>query len=368
MNSRFYLLDMFRGFGALAVLFWHWPNFFRSGDGYLPGYDITNMPFYGATSFFYNQGWLGVHLFFALSGMVFYLIYSENVASGNEKAYPFFVKRFSRIYPLAIFTTIYMLLIKDVCMSIDPIYFKFQANDLKNFMVSAFLLQAWGIGDLYSFNVNQWSISVEMFLYIVFFCVCRHPRLFITLLLVIFSSAIMFTGYINQFDFVNFSIVIGVIGFFAAGMSYYIYLYIKAGSSARQWVWLLGLINALMWGFIFISYRTQDINFYTYAVSVFVFPLTILWLSLIEIKNRYLIRCSEFLGDMSYPFYLIHYPLQVTFVAITTYMGFSRQIYSSSWMFMLFMIVLLGLCMLSYHRFERPLQSWLRRKLIRTGR
>ena len=365
MEKRFYLLDMFRGIGALAVLFWHWPNFLRSGDGYLPDHSIDELPFYSATSFLYNQGWLGVHLFFALSGMVFYLVYSDRVTSGAERAYPFFVKRFSRIYPLAILTTLYFFLIQNTCMSIDPDYFKFQGNDTKNFLVSIFLLQAWGIGDLYSFNVNEWSISVEMFLYIVFFCVCRYSRLMTVLLLVLFSSFIMFHDHIGQFSFVNFRIVIGTIGFFAAGAGYYCYLKIKVSTSVRQWTWLLGLINLLLWVGIFIAYRRFEVNFYTYAVSVFVFPLMILWLSLIDLRNKYLVNTAKFFGDMSYPFYLIHYPLQVTFVAVTTYLGFSREIYFSPWMFMLFMVILLGLCMLSFHCFEKPLQRWLRAKLIR---
>jgi peptidoglycan/LPS O-acetylase OafA/YrhL len=98
-NGRFELLDGLRGVAVTGVVFYHYLFFWTSaGDGYnLIAYDdaFAGVPFI-------SVGYLGVHLFFAISGFVI-LLTLERTKSLSE----FIIKRAIRLLPpLVLFGTI----------------------------------------------------------------------------------------------------------------------------------------------------------------------------------------------------------------------------------------------------------------------
>src|SRR5664279_1521754 len=62
------------------------------------------LPLYGALSMFYNSGYYAVDWFWVLSGYVFFMKYSQVLADEKISALGFFERRFSRLYPLHLFT------------------------------------------------------------------------------------------------------------------------------------------------------------------------------------------------------------------------------------------------------------------------
>jgi peptidoglycan/LPS O-acetylase OafA/YrhL len=101
--ERFYSLDVLRGVAALGVVLWHWQHFFFVGSR-LGAYDASQAPLYSLAFIFYDKGWLGVDLFFSLSGFVFFWLYSARISEGSISTGRFAWLRFSRLYPLHLLT------------------------------------------------------------------------------------------------------------------------------------------------------------------------------------------------------------------------------------------------------------------------
>src|SRR5215813_3086162 len=102
--KRLYALDTLRGFAALSVVLWHWQHFFAISGTWQQGWQKSSEPFYVFLKPFYEQGWAAVDLFFALSGFIFFWLYSEAIREGRIGAWRFGWLRFSRLYPLHLLT------------------------------------------------------------------------------------------------------------------------------------------------------------------------------------------------------------------------------------------------------------------------
>jgi peptidoglycan/LPS O-acetylase OafA/YrhL len=102
-----------------------------------------------------------------------------------------------------------------------------------------------------------------------------------------------------------------------------------------------------------------------YFVSIWailvLFPLTILSLALIETRRGSLGKRLSFLGDVSYSSYLIHFPLQLTVVIVTSQLGINRDLFYSPFFLLIFFFLLLSLSLASHRYFEIPLQQLVRR-------
>lgn len=118
----------------------------------------------------FATGFYAVDLFFVLSGFVIYLN-----TQGYFSQFPrrvalrrFYTDRFARIYPLHIFLLI--------CFALNPITLYFFSSSgsiddrysLDYFIASVFLVQNWGVFDELKWNIPAWSISSEMFAYLVY--------------------------------------------------------------------------------------------------------------------------------------------------------------------------------------------------------
>ena len=103
----------------------------------------------------------GVSFFFILSGFV--LTYVHPRIDGGMEFARFWVARLARIWPLHIFTLVVVLIVQP-----------FGRNPFKHFFseffLNLFLLQSWAPirRVAMSFNFVSWSISVELFFYLVF--------------------------------------------------------------------------------------------------------------------------------------------------------------------------------------------------------
>jgi len=73
-----------------------------------------------------------------------------------------------------------------------------------------------------------------------------------------------------------------------------------------------------------------------------------------------------FLGNISYSSYLLHFPLQLVFLLAVLFTGGSVTVFRSIWVFLVYFAILIPLSLASYYQFERPMQDFLRRKLVNT--
>lgn len=143
--KRFVLLDFYRFIAALGVFIFHLKNIDK---GISPAWNGS----YG----------LFVDMFFILSGFV--ISYSYPATSTGLRSYArFLVRRIARIYPLHLLTLLIFAVLALVGIS-GPTSHASWLDFLHNLL----LVQAWGVTDHLSFNSPAWSISAELFCYLLF--------------------------------------------------------------------------------------------------------------------------------------------------------------------------------------------------------
>lgn len=138
-----------RGFAALWVVAFH---------------AFACRGFFGPLDWIASAGYLGVDVFFVLSGFVLALNYSE----GRLNFKVFVSRRLARIYPLHAFVLLLMLVIL--------IGLKALGNDLidnrifspRAFIESLLLIHAWKPTLVFVWNGPSWSISAEWGAYLLF--------------------------------------------------------------------------------------------------------------------------------------------------------------------------------------------------------
>lgn len=109
-----------------------------------------------------NNFFLGVSYFYVLSGFVMVLAYGDQKHIEPKK---YLINRFARLYPLHIFTLGLSIL---VSLFVAINYLGDFRIDPLSFFLNFSLLQAWFPSYSLTFNVPSWSISVELFFYLIF--------------------------------------------------------------------------------------------------------------------------------------------------------------------------------------------------------
>lgn len=131
-------LTVLRGPAALWVFFYH----------------IAHNTQWISSNFLADIGYVGVSLFFILSGFV--LFWSFNPQQGHKY---FYTKRVARVYPLHIFYLLLALLLPFVAYP----------KEIKTFIPNLFLVHSW-VPDwnyIFSMNAVSWSLSCEIFFYLI---------------------------------------------------------------------------------------------------------------------------------------------------------------------------------------------------------
>ncbi|MFT4115742.1 acyltransferase family protein [Bradyrhizobium sp.] len=144
-QTRFVILDFYRFVAALGVFIFHLKNI---DTGISPAWNGS----YG----------LFVDMFFILSGFV--IAYSYPTSSTGFRGYArFLVRRIARIYPLHLLTLLAFVVLAWIGISGPTSH-----ASVTDFIHNALLIQAWGVSDHLSFNSPSWSISAELFCYLLF--------------------------------------------------------------------------------------------------------------------------------------------------------------------------------------------------------
>ena len=124
----------------------------------------------GMSNFFFKKGYLGVDIFFVLSGFILTYAYHKSFfleKVNTKKYYNFLVKRFAKIYPLQILT----FCIVGVLLLVGK--YVFHQKDLvirpDHIVSNLLMIHAWNINDALSWNTHSWSLSDEWFAYIFLF-------------------------------------------------------------------------------------------------------------------------------------------------------------------------------------------------------
>jgi peptidoglycan/LPS O-acetylase OafA/YrhL len=120
-----------------------------------------------AASSLVMKGYLGVELFFVLSGFILCHVYLKGFGEGRFSYVDFIGARLARVYPLHLATLAAMAGLA-VSASLAGVSVDANLLDWRSLPAHLLLLHAWGLAQTAAFNHPSWSISAEWFAYLSF--------------------------------------------------------------------------------------------------------------------------------------------------------------------------------------------------------
>lgn len=155
--SKFDALTGIRAFAAAWVVSFH---YILGPFGALGGPQISK---------FVDVGYLGVDLFFILSGFVICHVHAEELAQPSPRKFARFMSfRFARLYPVDLFS----LLLLAALLWLRPLWGDTQINPANytagHLLLQLALIQGWVFNNDVTWNYPSWSVSAEWFCYLLF--------------------------------------------------------------------------------------------------------------------------------------------------------------------------------------------------------
>jgi peptidoglycan/LPS O-acetylase OafA/YrhL len=203
-SDMFLTFDVLRFFAAALIVFHHWKTYLILPSRWREWLDrLTTFQF-------------GVDLFFIISGFIIFHVYSNKLTSLLPYL-KYMRRRFARLYPLHLLTLLLVVVLGYAFhdFTVHPVLYRTGA-----FWANLFMVSAWWPHTQLSFNFAAWSISVEIFCYIVFPLVLwigRRNLSLITVAPLCISILLIKPRFLNGFDafpllrgFVAFTFGIGL--------------------------------------------------------------------------------------------------------------------------------------------------------------
>ncbi|MFY0602255.1 MAG: acyltransferase [Cyclobacteriaceae bacterium] len=377
-------LTALRGIAALLVVIHHFDFFYGS---LLPA---------GSSGVIYKT-YLMVDLFFALSGFVICYVYEETFSSKfSLSTYKnFILARFSRVYPLHIFTLLATILLYLILIIYDKDWL---LNPLQKHMhrwdsipIQLLFLQTIGIYDFDTWNAPAWSLSAEWWAYMIFpitfIVVSRIRKTHATFLgvLIIIGGWLFLEYYLSPrqpfFNFPlnsnNFALDLnwhygtlrGIVGFVMGMLMWRLYKQDKLKRLLGNGWTLLALVFATL---ICMHFKLPD----TATVTLCSFVVLSIAYGSIGIDRFFNWTPFQKLGIWSFSIYIWH---MVFLRVISTwyilqrtephtggmFKPFNSSLVESWTAFLIILPIILFLSWLSYRFLEKPSRDWLNRKLVK---
>ena len=353
-KPHYILLDGLRGVAALMVLWYH----VFEGFAFAKGSVIET----------FNHGHLGVDFFFLLSGFVISYAYddrwfndkslkSNDKSSTNKKLtiWSFFKRRLIRLHPMLVmgaFIGLICFLLQGGVKwdgSSTPIHWTLIAFVLTLFFIPAYPGASYDIrgnAEMFPLNGPSWSLFFEYIgniLYALFIRKLSNKMLTVlvgaTGILWIWFVAFDISGY----DMIGIGWTLDVVNFFGGllrmmfpftlGMLMARLFSQRTTDNRRQSFftnnifWIATIVLFALFSVPYIS--GEDVTscvptlanislngIYELFCIMVVFPL-IVWIAALSdsAQSKFTLRISKFLGDLSYPLYIVHYPVMYLFYA-----------------------------------------------------
>lgn len=372
MNSKphFNILDGLRGAAALMVVWYH----VFEGFAFAEGSSITT----------FNHGYLGVDFFFMLSGFVISYAYDDRWGKGLS-TWDFFKRRLIRLHPMvvlgAVIGTISFLIGGSLRWdgAETPLGWVMVAM-----LMGMLLLPAWpgagydvrGNGEMYSLNGPTWSLFFEYIGNIMYALFLRRlsGRGLAILEILLCGAMVSFAvtdvsgyGMIGvgwTLDTVNF---LG--GFIRMMFPFTMGMVLRREFKPLKVRGIFWIAIALLFALFSVPYVPACGNicmngvYEMFCVMVF-FPI-IIWLGASgATTDKISTGICKFLGEISYPLYVVHYPVMYLFYQWLI----KNEAYTlgSCWPIVLGVIatsLLLAWCSMKF--WETPVRKWLGEKFGR---
>src|SRR5215212_2407037 len=115
-----------------------------------------------------QSGFVGVSLFFVLSGFILAYTYIDDDGGLTGSWRDFIFARFARVYPVYIFALLIALLIFIDISLLHPVGVMKLKDTLRTAFLTPLLMQGWTPKRAWMWNGPGWSLSAEAFFYLLF--------------------------------------------------------------------------------------------------------------------------------------------------------------------------------------------------------
>lgn len=297
----------------------------------------------GSFANFIENGARGVDLFFILSGFVMLHVYEDQISARRFSFRSYMIKRFARIYPLHLAMVLVFMLLAAV-----------SRPGLDGFWASVLLLHAWALTDGLVLNGPSWTISAEMFAYLLFgITAFRHiPTWLLTVALALTAVLVhLIAVHLGKTAFVHLTWDFGalrIVPLFILGMllrRMAPYLSVAAGAVLGG----AGLVTLVL------AAVRADAG---YEILV---PFALLVLSSARLSELSLLPTNwqplVYLGEISYSLYMVHLLVIIALVEYLPKLGIPAAPWTVTG------AVVIVCSMISYHVIERPARQWINARL-----
>jgi len=310
---------------------------------------------------FVAKGYLGVDLFFILSGFILSHVYLGRVEEKRFNYGSFLWARLSRVYPVHLVTLAATIVIWLGAMKIgarfDPVAF-----DPRVLPQHLLMIHAWGSTPSVQWNFPSWSISAEWFAYLIFpiaaACVLALRR--IAWLAVALSLGLFFVMFwsvessglpLSEVTRLGF---IRIVPAFLFGASL---CQLGRATTLPRIVSLIGAGLATLWIAVGASLHWSDAAIWP-AFGLLIFSLA----EASKTNARGLIGATAlvYLGEISYSVYMTHLPVDIAYFHALDRIA-PNLAGAAAWAAWIgvFAVTLIA-SIVTYHLVERPARNWMR--------
>ena len=284
---------------------------------FLRGISVILVFFYHLNLSYFDYGFLGVDIFFVISGFVITSIISKEIEQTKKfDFYNFYIRRFKRIYPVLFFI---------LTISFFLIIF-FQPLDLFLNNLKVYLLSLFGVSNFYYLFLKKdyfdtvfddpfahtWSLGVEEQFYIIFplllFFILKYEKYIKSILilsLLVFIGIVFSNIFVENIKLIFYSPLFRFWEFLIGTLTFFLTKKIRIKNNYLS-------LSALLVLFLFVLIP-KNINLpNTIFITCILTSIFILFYKKNENKlSNYIIENKPmlFLGNVSYSFYLWHLPV-----------------------------------------------------------
>ena len=373
-KPHYELLDGLRGVAAILVVFYHIFEGFSFAE-------VTNGAGDGLITTL-NHGHIAVDFFFILSGFVISYAYDDRW--NKMSTWQFFKRRLIRLHPMLIMGAIIGFLafafvgFERWDGSTTPTGWVMTALLLTMFMIPAvpgLPYEVRGNGEMFPLNGPGWSLFFEYIGNILYALFMRRmsTRILTTFTILLgIAHAWFFIGNVSGYDMIGVGWTIDEVNFWG-GLVRMLFPFSMGMLIARTfkprkvkgafWICSVTLVVLFSVPYIASSGAISLNSLYEFICIAFIFPMLV-WLGACGTASGTTGKMNRVLGELSYPLYIVHYPIMYIFYAwliknniytLDNCLGVAALVIVSS-------IALAFLCLKLY---DEPVRRWLTRKLMK---
>lgn len=301
---------------------------------------------------FFTNGWVGVDIFFVISGFLMWHLYADKISQGLVRE--FYIKRLRRLLPALAVLILFSTLL---------FYFVLLPNE-RHLLIKEIFSASFAFSNLYYWLevqyfsssqlrplLNLWSIALELQFYLIFpILVILLKKSTLRFIFLLLASVATFLG-LGLYSFqTSFFTLPGRLWEFLLGM---LVAHLKPSQirvRARFWMFKYFLVAIV----ILSTLVPEDYKFKVIVqIMIAFFSALYIMVGFNHIGTGPIVRLFSKIGDYSYSIYLIHFPLFIL-LGYTQFEGNPIKFESVSSVTIYFFVLILG--------------SWLMKEFVEDSR